>query len=72
MKATPVPRPVYGRLPANGRTATLRSADSAIYTHKDALSAEHFARVGHDAVAAPVSGCEVCLLIIAGTAADRH
>ena len=72
MSATPVPRPTFDRPPANARAGTLRAAESAIYTHKDALSAEHFARVGHDAVAAPVPGCETCLLVIAGTSAARR
>jgi hypothetical protein len=72
MSATPVPRPLYDRQPANGTVSAFRSAESAIYTHKDALSAEHFARTGHDAVAAMVDGCEVCSLIVAGTTADRR
>jgi hypothetical protein len=72
MKVTPVPRPIFDRPPANAWAGALRAAENAIYTHKDFLSAEHFARVGHDAVAAPVPGCETCLLIIAGTGAARR
>jgi hypothetical protein len=34
-------------------------------------AAEHFARIGHDAVAAPVPGCETCALVIAGLPTRR-
>lgn len=61
-------RDPYWRIPERQANSALRSAEDAIYTHKNALAEEHFLRTGHEANIAVE--CETCELIVAGTSSD--
>lgn len=64
--ARPLRHPGYP--PQTMTDQALRSAEDAIYTHKNILADEHFLRTGHEPEKRV--SCEVCSLIVAGTTSD--